>query len=102
MYGTFAGAEVRFEVGREKFQCALDRWTGHGDQVTEAFTLVESENFAELVENRLAALASLDFFDHHRQRVRFHAAGGALTARFGSKEVGDSNELFDDAAILGN
>ena len=102
MWRTFAGAEVRLEVRGEKFECALDRWTRHGDQVTEAFSLVESENFAELVENRLAALASLDFLDHHRQRVRFHAAGGALTARFGSKKIGDFNEFFDDAAILRN
>ena len=102
MCRTFAGAEVRFEVCWKKFECALDRWTRHGDQVTEAFTFIEGQDFAELVENRLAALASLDFLDHHRQGVCFHAAGGALTARFHRKKVGNLNELFDDAGILGH
>ncbi len=91
-----------FEIVWEEFERAFDRRTGHGDQITEAFTFVESEDFAELVENRLATLAGLDLFDHHRQRVRFHATGGALTARFHRKKVGNLDELFNDAGILGH
>src|SRR5690606_10455678 len=97
---AFSGGEMRFEVGGEELERALDGRTRHGDQVAEAFSLIESEDLAELFENRRAALSGLDFLDHHRQSVGFHAAGGTLAARFGGEEVGNFDELFDDAAAL--
>ncbi len=102
MRRTLSGGEVRAEVCGEQFDGAFDRRTGHGDQVAESFAFVESEDLAELIENRLAPLSGLDFLDHHRQRIRFHAAGRALAARFSGKEIGDLHQLFDDAALLGN
>ena len=58
---ALASREVRFEVSGKKSQRAFNGWTGHGNEVAEALTFVESEDFAELLEDRLAALSLLHF-----------------------------------------
>src|SRR6185295_2033878 len=89
-----------FEIGWEEFERAFDRWTGHGNQIAKPFAFIKGENLAELFEDRLAALAGLNFFHHHRQRVGFHAAGWTLAAGFRSEKVGDAQHFFDDASSL--
>ena len=89
-----------FEIGREEFERAFDRWTGHGDQIAKTFAFVERENLAELFEDRLAALASLNFFHHQRQGVGFHAARRTLAAGFRGEKVGDAQHLFDYAGAF--
>ena len=58
---ALAGREVCFEVSGEEPERAFNRRTGHGDEVAKALTFVESEDFAELLEDRLAALPLLNF-----------------------------------------
>ena len=78
-----------FEIGCEEFERAFDWRTGHGDQIAKTFTFIKRENLAELFEDRLAALAGLNFFHHQRQSVGFHAAGRALAAGFDREELGN-------------
>jgi hypothetical protein len=59
---ALAGGEMRLEIVGKKFERAFDGWTGHSDEIAEAFTFIESQDFPELFEDRLAALALLNFF----------------------------------------
>jgi len=95
---AFARRQMSLEVGREKFERAFDWRAGHGDQVAKSFTFIKRENFAELFEDRLAALAGLNFFHHHRKRIGFHAAGRTLAAGFRGEKVGDAQHFFDDTS----
>src|SRR5262245_12091593 len=58
---ALAGREVRFKVSGKKFSRAFNGWTGHGNEIAKALPFVESEDFAELLEDRLAALSLLHF-----------------------------------------
>src|SRR5262245_10223169 len=58
---ALAGREVRFEVSGEELERAFNGRTGHGNEIAEALIFVESEDLAELVEDRLAALPLLHF-----------------------------------------
>jgi hypothetical protein len=58
---ALAGREVCFEVSGEEPERAFNGRTGHGNEIAEAFPFVESEDFAELLEDRLAALTLLNF-----------------------------------------
>ena len=91
---------MSFEITGKEFDRAFDRRTRHGDQIAKSFAFVEGQNFAELFENRLAALALLHFLHHHRQGAGFHAAGGALTAGFSGEKFGDPENLFNDTGSL--
>jgi hypothetical protein len=91
---------MSFEIAGEKFDGAFDWRTGHGDEIAEAFALVEGQDFAALFERDQATLALLNFFKQHRQSVRFHAAGRALTAGFHHKKLRDLYNFFDDAVVL--
>ena len=53
---------MRLEIVGKKFERAFNRRTGHSDEIAEAFTFVESQDFSELLEDRLATLALLNFF----------------------------------------
>jgi hypothetical protein len=63
---TLPSREVGFEVGWEKFEGAFDGRAGHGDEIAKTFAFVESENFAELVEDWRSALPRLNFFQQRR------------------------------------
>ena len=80
---------MRFEVTGEKFQRALDRRPRHGNEIAKPFTLVESQDLAELLQDRRAALTLLNLFHEHGQRVCFHTAGGTLAAGLGREKVRD-------------
>jgi hypothetical protein len=89
IYRALTSREVGFEVGWEKFESTFDGRAGHGDEIAKTFALVESENFAELVEDWRTALPRLNFFQQGRQRIRFHPARGALAAGLRGKEFRD-------------
>ena len=95
---TLAGGEMCLEIGWEKFERAFDRRSRHGDQIAKAFAFVKCENLAELFEDRLAPLAGLNFFHHHRQSVGFHPASRALAAGLSGEKIGDAQDFFDDAS----
>ena len=78
-----------FEIAGKELERALDGRAGHGDEIAETFTFVKGEHLAELLEDRLAALPLLNFFQQGRERIRFHSTGGALTAGFDGKELGN-------------
>ena len=59
---ALAGGEMRLEIVGEKFERAFNGWTGHSDEIAEAFAFVKGQDFAELFEDRLAALPLLNFF----------------------------------------
>ena len=87
-----------FEIGGKKFERAFDWRTGHGDQIAKPFAFIKRENFAELFEDRLAALAWLELFSSSStERVGFHAASRTLAAGFRGEKVGDAQHFFDDA-----
>jgi hypothetical protein len=86
---ALAGRKMRFEVSGEESESALNGWTGHGDEIAKAFPFVKSEDFAELLEDRLAALPLLNFLQQRRKGVGFHPASGALAAGFDGEEFGD-------------
>ena len=58
---ALAGREVRFEVSGEEPERAFNRWTRHRNEIAKALPFVESEDLAELLEDRLAALPLLNF-----------------------------------------
>jgi len=58
---ALAGREVRFEVSGEEPERAFNGRTGHGNEIAKALPFVESEDLAELLEDRLAALPLLHF-----------------------------------------
>ena len=58
---ALAGGEMGLEIVGKKLERAFNGGTGHGDEIAKAFTFVESEDFAELLEDRLAALSLLNF-----------------------------------------
>lgn len=61
VWRAFAGGEVGLEIVGKKLKRALNGWTRHGDEIAKAFTFVKSEDFSELLEDRLAALPLLNF-----------------------------------------
>jgi hypothetical protein len=81
-----AGAEVGCEIAWEKLNCAFDRRPRHGNQVAKAFAFIKSQDFAELLEDRLTALPLLNFFKQRCEGVGLHATRWALAARFDRKE----------------
>ena len=86
---ALASREVRFEVSGEEPERAFNGRTGHGNEIAEALTFVESEDLAELLEDRLAALPLLHFLQQRRERVGFHSASGTLTTGFHGEKFGD-------------
>ena len=86
MRRAFPRGEVRFKVAGEKFERAFNRRARHGDEIAEAFALVERENLAELFKDRLTALSGLNFFYQRGQCVGFHPAGWTLAAGFRREE----------------
>lgn len=57
---ALAGGEMGLKIGGEKFERAFNWRTRHGDEITKAFAFVKSEDFSELLEDRLAALPLLN------------------------------------------
>jgi hypothetical protein len=51
---------MSLKIGWEKFERAFNGRAGHGDEITKAFAFVKSEDFSELLEDRLAALPLLN------------------------------------------
>src|SRR3990170_2554857 len=96
--GALPAGKMRFEVAGEEFERAFDGRSGHGDEITKPFTFIESQNFAELFQDRLAALSLLNLLHQHGERVCFHTASRTLTAGFSREKLGDSQNLFDDAS----
>jgi hypothetical protein len=80
---------MRLEILGKESERAFNGRTGHGDEIAKALTFVESEDFAELLEDRLPALALLNFLQQRRKGVGFHPASGALATGFDGKEFGD-------------
>jgi hypothetical protein len=58
---ALAGGEMRLEIVGKKLECTLNGRTGHGNEVAKAFAFVKSQDLAELLEDRLAALSLLNF-----------------------------------------
>lgn len=77
------------EIFGEKFERAFYGRAGHSNEVAETLAFIKSKDFAELLENRLAPLALLNFLQQRREGIGFHPAGGALAARFDGEEFGD-------------
>ena len=86
---TFAARKMGVEIFGEKLECAFYGRAGHSDEVTETLTFIKSKDLAELLENRRAPLALLNFLQQRREGVGFHSAGGALATRFDGEEFGD-------------
>ena len=93
---------MSLKIGREKLERAFNGRAGHGDEITKTFAFVKSEDLSKLHEDRLAALALLNFLQQRCQGVRFHSASRALAAGFRSKELRNFQDLLDDATPLGN
>src|SRR4030095_2832837 len=94
---ALAGGEVGQEIVGKKFECAFNGRTGHSDEIAKAFTFVKSENFSELLENRLAALPLLNFFQQRRESIGFHPASGALAAGFHSEKLRNPQNFLNNA-----
>ena len=90
------------EIAWKEFKGAFDGRAGHGDQIAKPFAFVKGKYLAALFQYGLAALALLRLFQQHRESIGFHTAGGALAARFRSEELGNLQNLFDNAGAFGD
>ena len=92
---------VVIEIFSEEPESAKNRRSRHVDEGAITFPSVELEDLLELIEQRAVALSFVNPFEHCCEHRCFHPARGALTTRFASEELRDSQRFFSHARSSG-